>query len=209
MSLLCPWQHAECRAHFEKAIQLDPSFTTALKNLADFYGAIDGRKDDAIKLYRRVLDQKPEDSETMAMIGQLCAHTGCTSGINFPLTKELIRKLLARGVSTQLVPGATLPMDVVFEPPCSLKRMNVSHSLYLGAFSYGVSGFYFGCRIGRYCSFGEQVQIGRRPYPMHYVSTSPFFYKDFKEVLDQALPDDIELNPIEDFHRDTPRQQPR
>ena len=42
------------RAHFEKAIQLDPSFTTALKNLADFYGAIDGRKDDAIKLYRRV-----------------------------------------------------------------------------------------------------------------------------------------------------------
>jgi len=192
------------RAHFEKAIQLDPSFTTALKNLADFYGAIDGRKDDAIKLYRRVMDQKPNDSETMAMIGQLCAHTGCTSGINFPLTKELIRKLLARGVSTQLVPGATLPMDVVFEPPCSLKRMNVSHSLYLGAFSYGVSGFYFGCRIGRYCSFGEQVQIGRRPYPMHYVSTSPFFYKDFKEVLDQALPDDIELNPIEDFHRDTP-----
>lgn len=192
------------RAHFEKAVQLDPSFTAALKNLADFYGAIDGRKEEAIKLYRRVLEQEPDDIGTMAVIEQLCASIGRNAEMSVPLSTDLIRKLRERGVSTLLAPGSTLPMDVVFEPPCSLKWMNVSHSLHLGAFSYGVSGFYFGCRIGRYCSFGEQVQIGRRPHPMHYVSTSPFFYKDFKDVLDQALPEDIELNPIEDFRRNTP-----
>src|SRR6267154_3760508 len=101
------------------------------------------------------------------------------------LTQELIEKLQSLGVSTLLRPGVMLPDDVVFEPPCSLKWMGVNHSLHLGAFSYAVSGFYFGCRIGRYCSFGEQVQIGRHAHPMHWASTSPFFYWQYKDVLDQ------------------------
>ena len=120
------------------------------------------------------------------------------------LTQELIENLQSLGVSTQLRPGVTLPDDVVFEPPCSLKLMGVHHSLHLGAFSYAVSGFYFGCRIGRYCSFGEQVQIGRHPHPMHWVSTSPFFYWQFKDVLDQPLPDGIDLDVHRDFSRSTP-----
>jgi acetyltransferase-like isoleucine patch superfamily enzyme len=119
------------------------------------------------------------------------------------LTQELIEKLQSLGVSMLLRPGATLPEDVIFEPPCSLKWMGVNHSLHLGAFSYAVSGFYFGCRIGRYCSFGEQVQIGRHPHPMHWVSTSPFFYLQFKDVLDQPLPNGIDLDVHRDFKRST------
>lgn len=119
------------------------------------------------------------------------------------LTKSLIDRLLTMGVSTHLKPGAILPDDVIFEPPCSFKWMSIQHSLRLGAFSYGVSGFYFGCRIGRYCSLGEQVQIGRHPHPMHWASTSPFFYWQYKDVLDQELPKGVEMHP-RDFLRSSP-----
>lgn len=119
------------------------------------------------------------------------------------LTADLIKRLRDAGVSTLLQPGPILPDEVFFEPPCSIKWMQIHHSLHLGAFSYGVSGFYFGCRIGRYCSFGEQVQIGRHSHPMHWVSTSPFFYQSFDSVLDMNLPVDIELLPSRDFKRKT------
>jgi acetyltransferase-like isoleucine patch superfamily enzyme len=123
------------------------------------------------------------------------------------LTRELIEKMAARGVSTLLAPGAVLPDNVVLEPPCSLKWMQVHHSLHLGAFSYAVSGFYFGCRIGRYCSFGENVQIGRHPHPMHWFSTSPFFYQDYKAVLDMPLPEGQTIQLAKDFPRTAPPVQ--
>jgi acetyltransferase-like isoleucine patch superfamily enzyme len=124
--------------------------------------------------------------------------------MNIPLTEALIQRLREWGVSTLLRPGATLPQECVFEPPCSLKWMAVQHSLRLGAFSYGVSGFYLGCRIGRYCSFGEQVQIGRHGHPMKWVSTSPFFYLPFRTVIDLDLPPGVELTPQRDFGHTTP-----
>ena len=119
------------------------------------------------------------------------------------LTRELIDQLRRSGVSTLLAPGEMLPDDVVFEPPCSMKWMNAQHSLHLGAFSYAVSGFYFACRIGRYCSFGEQVQIGRHAHSMHWVSTSPFFCMPYKDVLDQDWPAEIDLVPDRDFRKST------
>lgn len=119
------------------------------------------------------------------------------------LTDALINKLRSRGISTLLRPGATLPDNCIFETPCSLKWMNVQHSLTLGAFSYAVSGFYFACRIGRYCSFGEEVQIGRHPHPLHWVTTSPFLYTPYTGVLDQPLPPGVELTPHKDFKRST------
>lgn len=119
------------------------------------------------------------------------------------LTQGRIDELRILGVSTHLRPGVMLPDDVTFEPPCSMKWMSIQHSLRLGAFSYGVSGFYFGCRIGRYCSFGEQVQIGRHPHPMHWASTSPFFYWQYKDVLDQELPEGVEMHP-RDFLQSSP-----
>lgn len=69
-----------------------------------------------------------------------------------------------------------LPIDSKFEAPCSLKWTEFHHSLELGAFSYHVSGYAFAARIGRYCSFGENVQIGRQNHPMSWASTSPVFY---------------------------------
>lgn len=119
------------------------------------------------------------------------------------LTKKLIENLRQHGVSTFLHEGAVLPSDTVLEPPCSLKWMDIKHSLHLGAFSYGVNGFYFGCRIGRYCSFGEEVQIGRHPHAMHWMSTSPFFYSPYKNIIDMDLPKGIELSPVHDFKRKT------
>jgi acetyltransferase-like isoleucine patch superfamily enzyme len=129
--------------------------------------------------------------------------------MNVVLTDELIANLRKLGVSTLLRPGASLPKHAIFEPPCSIKWMNIQHSLELGAFSYAVSGFYFGCRIGRYCSFGEQVQIGRHPHPMHWVSTSPFFYWPYKDVLDQNFPSDKDVVPARDFKRSAPPVTPK
>jgi acetyltransferase-like isoleucine patch superfamily enzyme len=117
------------------------------------------------------------------------------------LTQPLINALGRLGITTQSRPGVVYPDDSVIEAPCSLKRMAPQHSLRLGAFSYAASGYFFACRIGRYCSFGEQVQVGRHPHPMAWASTSPFFYRNFAAVIDQPLPDGIELNPSRDFPR--------
>lgn len=76
--------------------------------------------------------------------------------------------------------GILLPRDTCIEAPASLKWTQFDHSLRLGAFSYQVSGYCFGARIGRYCSFGEEVQIGRQNHPMDWASTSPAFYLNSK-----------------------------
>ena len=123
------------------------------------------------------------------------------------LTKRIIHKLRSQGITTLHPPGFILPDDIIFEPPCSLKWMSIQHSLYLGAFSYAVSGFYFACHIGRYCSFGEQVQIGRHPHPLHWASTSPFFYMQYDKILDQQFPSNCDVVPSRDFKRDTPPVQ--
>jgi len=69
-----------------------------------------------------------------------------------------------------------LPAATRLETPCSLKWTQYEHSLDLGAFSYQVSGFCAAAKIGRYCSFGEDVQIGRQNHPTTWASTSPAFY---------------------------------
>ncbi|MEZ5541716.1 MAG: CatB-related O-acetyltransferase [Pseudomonadota bacterium] len=125
------------------------------------------------------------------------------------LSREMILELRRRGITTFHHAGVTLPRASVFEPPCSLKWMSVQYSLEMGAFSYAVSGFYFACRIGRYCSFGENVQIGRHSHPLHYFSTSPFFYTPYKDVLDQDAPPGVEISPGADYQRNTPPVQAR
>lgn len=81
-------------------------------------------------------------------------------------------EVLPRGSAT-----INLPDQCEIEAPCSLKWTQYEYSLCLGAFSYQVSGYCFGARIGRYCSFGENVQIGRQNHPMTWASTSPAFYQ--------------------------------
>ncbi|WP_306461204.1 CatB-related O-acetyltransferase [Shimia sediminis] len=91
-----------------------------------------------------------------------------------------IRALKDRGIEVLNRPGLTssitLPTATRLEAPSSLKWTQYEHSLHLGAFSYQVSGYCFAARIGRYCSFGEEVQIGRQNHPMDWVSTNPSFY---------------------------------
>lgn len=81
-------------------------------------------------------------------------------------------EVLRRGASNRV----TLPRHTVLEAPGSLKWTHYEHSIEMGAFSYQVSGYCFAARIGRYCSFGEDVQIGRQDHPTTWVSTSPAFY---------------------------------
>lgn len=81
-------------------------------------------------------------------------------------------EVLKRGMSNSVM----LPKNTRLEAPSSLKWTEYEHSIHLGAFSYQVSGYCFGARIGRYCSFGEEVQIGRQDHPLTWASTSPAFY---------------------------------
>ena len=116
------------------------------------------------------------------------------------LTEEKIKLLKSSGITTLLSAGAKIPKNSIFEPPCSIKWMGIHKSIKMGAFSYGVKGFFFNTEIGRYCSMGEDIQIGRHSHPMHWVSTSPFFYQNYKTIIEQELPDSILLDPS-DFEK--------
>lgn len=100
---------------------------------------------------------------------------------------EAKARLLKEGVSTHHVAPFGLPDSCLLELPCSLKWMSAHYHLRLGAFSYAVSGYYFGVEIGRYVSIGEQVQIGRGSHPVSWASTSPVFYQAHEHVVDFAI----------------------
>jgi acetyltransferase-like isoleucine patch superfamily enzyme len=92
------------------------------------------------------------------------------------MTRALRDTLNRRGVECFIGDGGGISDRAVFEPPCGLKFMDTHHAFRLGAFSYGVSGFFAEVSVGRYCSFGEDVQVGRGAHPVAWMSTSPFFY---------------------------------
>ncbi|PZQ99893.1 MAG: transferase [Cereibacter sphaeroides] len=103
-----------------------------------------------------------------------------------------ISALRSRGIEVLRRPGqgasVVLPAHSLIEAPASLKWTVFGQSIELGAFSYQVSGFCTAARIGRYCSFGEEVQIGRQNHPMTWASTSPVFYlHDQTFDLDQGF----------------------
>lgn len=111
-----------------------------------------------------------------------------------PLTAALIDQLKHHGIESLhgRNGGTNIPLASRFESPSSIKWMAIEHSLTLGAFSYAVSGYYFGATIGRYCSIGESVQIGRQNHPLDWLSTSPFQYLSAKlfDVGDHFLQSD-------------------
>lgn len=92
------------------------------------------------------------------------------------MTQPLKEKLRQQGVESFHGANSNISDACVFEPPCSIKWMQIENNFRLGAFSYAVSGYYSEVSIGRYTSIGEQVQIGRSNHAMTWVSTSPFFY---------------------------------
>lgn len=76
-----------------------------------------------------------------------------------------------------------ISLDTTFEPPCALKFAQAEGLVKLNAFSYAVSGYLGFVEIGRYCSFGEEVQVGRQNHPISWLSTSPFFYMKVDQVV--------------------------
>jgi acetyltransferase-like isoleucine patch superfamily enzyme len=92
------------------------------------------------------------------------------------ISQPLKEKLRLRGIESFHGINNNISDACVFEPPCSIKWMQIESNFRLGAFSYAVSGYYSEVSIGRYTSIGEQVQIGRSNHAMTWVSTSPFFY---------------------------------
>jgi chloramphenicol O-acetyltransferase type B len=78
------------------------------------------------------------------------------------------------------------PLDLRFEGPCGIKGCNVERFVSIGAYSYAVTGYLFAVEIGRYCSFGEDVQIGRQDHPLNWLSTSPFTYMNNHNILSSA-----------------------
>lgn len=92
--------------------------------------------------------------------------------ISIQKLKDVGIEALRRGLSASL----NLPSNTRIEAPSSLKWTQYEHSLELGAFSYQVSGYCAAARIGRYCAFGEDVQIGRQNHPLDWISTNPAFY---------------------------------
>jgi len=97
--------------------------------------------------------------------------------MNPVMSQSVKDELLAIGVQTSInAGGAPFPLESQFEAPCNTQWIDIQHSFSIGAFSYTVSGYFFACRIGRYCSIGESVQIGRGNHPMTWLSTNPVFY---------------------------------
>lgn len=118
------------------------------------------------------------------------------------------RSLRNRGIEVLARNGrssVTLPRNTRIEAPASLKWTEYVHSLTMGAFSYQVSGYCFAGRIGRYCSIGEEVQIGRQDHPMGWMSTSPAFY-----LHDRLFDLDGGFKGADEYHRYsfTPGQPP-
>lgn len=64
----------------------------------------------------------------------------------------------------------------------AIKGAFIGPQVELEAFSYIVSGFLSCSRIGRYCSIGEDVQIGRQNHNYTQFSTSPFFTGKSKDI---------------------------
>jgi Flp pilus assembly protein TadD/glycosyltransferase involved in cell wall biosynthesis len=61
---------------YEQAVQLDPTDHTYRKNLADFYLIEQGRAEEAMKLYLGVLEENPQDIESLIASGMLCVSLG-------------------------------------------------------------------------------------------------------------------------------------
>jgi len=57
---------------YEAAVRLEPGNTTFQKNLADYYYVEQGRVEDALQAYVKILENDPEDGETLLILGHIC-----------------------------------------------------------------------------------------------------------------------------------------
>lgn len=96
-----------------------------------------------------------------------------------------------------------MPSNLNFEAPSGIKFCHLEHECFIGAFSYAVSGYMAGVTIGRYCSFGESIQIGRQNHPVDWVSTSPYFYLPSSNVcgVGEDLLSELGCNTARVYHK--------
>lgn len=59
--------------HYEEAVRLQPDNSTFQKNLGDFYYVEQGRIEDALRIYVRILETQPKDIETLMATGHICS----------------------------------------------------------------------------------------------------------------------------------------
>jgi tetratricopeptide (TPR) repeat protein len=57
---------------YEAAARLEPANLTYQKNLADYYYAEQGRVEEAMQIYVKILETEPEDAETIMILGHIC-----------------------------------------------------------------------------------------------------------------------------------------
>lgn len=62
----------EAQAHYEEAVRLDPGNVTYQRNLAEYYSAVKGRNEDALRIFVDILRRNPRDAETLVSIGRIC-----------------------------------------------------------------------------------------------------------------------------------------
>ncbi len=74
---------------YEKAIEIDSTNPSTLKNLADFYLAEEGRLEDALRLYVKVLELNNEDIDVYLILGNICAQMGRAEDARFFFDKAL------------------------------------------------------------------------------------------------------------------------
>ena len=59
--------------HYEEAVRLQPENSTFQKNLGDFYYVEQGRIEDALRIYVRILETQPKDIEALMATGHICS----------------------------------------------------------------------------------------------------------------------------------------
>ena len=65
-----------CLQCYEQAVSLDPGNAIYQKNLADFYLAEQGEVEKALEIYLALLNDNPEDIDTLMVAGHVCAALG-------------------------------------------------------------------------------------------------------------------------------------
>lgn len=79
----------KARGFYQKAIELEGDNKEFLKNLADLYLVEEGKIEEALKLYIKVLEIDNEDVETYLILGNICASMGQFEDARFFYDKVL------------------------------------------------------------------------------------------------------------------------
>ena len=67
---------AEAVIQYEEAVRLEPDNDVFQKNLADFYFVVQGKTEQALQMYVRLLAKNPRDAESLMSIGRVCESLG-------------------------------------------------------------------------------------------------------------------------------------